>query len=34
VLFRMIHDGAESGPMRLPRRYGALFEPDRFKFLE
>jgi len=34
VLFRMIHDGAESGPMRLPRRYGALFDPDRFKFLE
>jgi hypothetical protein len=34
VLFRMIHDGAESGPMRLPRRHGVLFAPDRFKFLE
>src|SRR5262249_52566366 len=22
VLFRMIHDGAEAGPMRLPRRHG------------
>ena len=34
VLFRMIHDGAESGEMRLPRRHGVLFDPDRFKFLE
>lgn len=34
VLFRMIHDGAESGTMRLPKRHGVLFEPDRFKFLE
>ena len=34
VLFRMIHDGAESGTMRLPRRHGVLFDPDRFKFLE
>lgn len=34
VLFRMIHDGAESGAMRLPKRYGALFDPDRFTFLE
>jgi N-6 DNA Methylase len=34
VLFRMIHDGAESGPMRLPRRHGVLFDPDRFPFLE
>ncbi len=34
VLFRMIHDGAESGSMRLPKRHGALFDPDRFKFLE
>lgn len=34
VLFRMIHDGAESGAMRLPKRHGALFDPDRFKFLE
>ena len=34
VLFRLIHDGAESGTMRLPKRHGVLFDPDRFKFLE
>ncbi len=34
VLFRMIHDGAESGTMRLPRRHGVLFDPDRYPFLE
>lgn len=34
VLFRMIHDGAELGATRLPRRHGVLFDPDRFKFLE
>jgi hypothetical protein len=34
VLFRMIHDGAENGAMRLPRRHGVLFDPDRFPFLE
>jgi hypothetical protein len=34
VLFRMIHDGADSGAMRLPKRHGALFAPDRFTFLE
>lgn len=34
VLFRMIHDGAVSGAMRLPQRHGVLFDPDRFKFLE
>jgi hypothetical protein len=34
VLFRMIHDGAESGAMRLPKRHGILFDPDRFSFLE
>jgi hypothetical protein len=34
VLFRMIHDGAEAGPMCLPRRHGVLFNPDRFPFLE
>lgn len=34
VLFRMVHDGAESGAMRLPKRHGVLFNPDRFKFLE
>jgi hypothetical protein len=34
VLFRMVHDGADSGAMRLPRRHGALFDPDGFPFLE
>jgi hypothetical protein len=34
VLFRMIHDGANSDAMRLPRRHGVLFDPDRFEFLE
>lgn len=34
VLFRMIHDGARSGPLSLPPRLGALFDPDRFPFLE
>jgi hypothetical protein len=34
VLFRMIHDGADAGAMRLPKRHGVLFDPDRFKFLE
>jgi len=34
TLFRIIHDGAETGSMRLPRRHGVLFDPDRFRFLE
>ena len=34
VLFRLIHDGGEAGEMRLPRRHGVLFDPDRFAFLE
>lgn len=34
VLFRMIHDGAQAGAMRLPKRHGVLFDPDRFPFLE
>jgi hypothetical protein len=34
VLFRMIYDGAVSGPLRLPKRHGVLFDPDRFPFLE
>ncbi len=33
VLFRMIHDGARSGAMRLPAREGSLFDPERFRFL-
>jgi hypothetical protein len=34
VLFRMIHGGADALTMRLPRRHGVLFNPDRFPFLE
>ncbi len=34
VLFRMIHDGANRGDFRLPRRYGHLFDPDGWAFLE
>ncbi len=34
VLFRLIHDGGEAREMRLPRRHGVLFDPDRFPFLE
>ena len=34
VLFRMVHDGAKSGDMRLPARRGELFSPSRFPFLE
>ena len=34
VLFRMVHDGAKCGSMRLPARRGDLFSPSRFPFLE
>ena len=34
ALFRMVHDGARSGRMRLPPRHGALFNPDGYPFLE
>ena len=34
VLFRMVHDGADSDGMALPPRRGALFDPDRYRFLE
>lgn len=34
VLFRMIFDGAICGAMKLPRRHGVLFDPDRYPFLE
>ena len=38
VLFRLIHDGARAhrtgGAVTLPERRGALFDPDRFPFLE
>ncbi len=38
VLFRLIHDGSRAhrtgGAVSLPERRGALFDPDRFRFLE
>lgn len=34
VLFRMVHDGASAGDLKLPRRHGVLFDPDQYKFLE
>ena len=38
VLFRLIHDGAHAhrtgGAVALPERRGALFDPDRYPFLE
>ena len=34
VLFRMVYDGAEAGTLRLPKRHGTLFDPERFPFLE
>ena len=34
ALFRMVHDGARAGAMRLPTRHGALFDPERYRFLE
>lgn len=34
ALTRMVHDGAKSGAMQLPRRHGELFDPDRYRFLE
>jgi hypothetical protein len=34
TLFRMVHDGAQGGQPRMPPRHGALFDPDRFPFLE
>jgi hypothetical protein len=34
TLFRMVHDGARGGQLRMPPRHGALFDPDRFPFLE
>ena len=38
VLFRLVHDGARAhrtgGAVTLPERHGAIFDPDRFPFLE
>ena len=34
ILFRMVHDGVSAGDVKMPPRKGALFDPDRYKFLE
>jgi hypothetical protein len=34
ALCRIVHGGAAHGALRLPARRGALFDPDRFPFLE
>jgi hypothetical protein len=34
ALFRMVNDGADAGGVTMPPRHGALFDPDRFPFLE
>lgn len=34
VLFRMVHDGAKRGDLCLPPRYGHLFDPDGWAFIE
>jgi hypothetical protein len=34
TLFRLIHDGVAHGDLRLPARYGGLFDPDAYPFLE
>lgn len=33
-LFRLVHDGGSHGSLRLPPRYGRLFDPDAYPFLE
>ena len=30
----MVHDGAGGGRLHMPPRHGALFDPERFPFLE
>ncbi|HVY47771.1 MAG TPA: DNA methyltransferase [Minicystis sp.] len=34
TLFRLVHDGASHGALRLPARRGRLFDPDAHPFLE
>jgi hypothetical protein len=34
TLFRLVHDGANLGAIQIPPRHGALFDPDRYSFLE
>lgn len=33
-LFRLVHDGAAHGALRLPARHGRLFDPEAYPFLE
>ncbi len=33
-LFRVVYDGGGYGDFQLPRRYGKLFDPDAYPFLE
>ena len=34
ALWRMVHDGANAGQMSMAPKYGDLFHPDRYPFLE
>lgn len=34
ALFRFVHDGGRHGTLKLPPRYGRLFDPDAYPFLE
>ena len=34
TLFRVLHDGASHGELRIPARSGSLFNPDLYPFLE
>lgn len=34
ALWRMVHDGANAGQMSMAPKYGDLFRPDRYPFLE
>ena len=34
VLFRTLFEGMDHGDLRIPARYGGLFDPSRFRFLE
>lgn len=34
ALFRVLHDGASTGTLRIPARGGSLFDPDLHPFLE
>ena len=34
TLFRMVYEGVWAGNAKMPPRQGAIFDPDRYKFLE